>query len=127
MRWGSVFMDLTVLPRRLKLRNEHGFARQPAATRLGNQVPGSEPPAISSSTEGCETRRCPLLASCGAASIVTSRRPTIESITRNQGLEQAIARSKSAYARATPFTMTANLTREFNIQVATDGTLTLGR
>src|SRR6516164_2137105 len=25
VRWGSVFMDLTVLPRRLKLRNEHGF------------------------------------------------------------------------------------------------------
>jgi hypothetical protein len=25
VRWGSVFMDLTVLPRQLKLRKEHGF------------------------------------------------------------------------------------------------------
>jgi hypothetical protein len=54
MRRDSVFMDLTVLPRGLKLRKEHGFPRQPAAARIGNQVPGSEPPAIPSSTEPCE-------------------------------------------------------------------------
>src|SRR5262245_8179111 len=78
VRWGSVLMDLTVLPRRLKLRNEHGFPRQPAATRLGDQVPGSEPLAIPSSTERYKTRWRPLLASCGAASIVTSRRSIVE-------------------------------------------------
>jgi hypothetical protein len=55
VRWGSVFMDLATLPRRVKLRNEHGFARQPAAARLGNQVPGSEPLGIPGSTERCET------------------------------------------------------------------------
>src|SRR5215469_13057449 len=89
VRCGSVFMDLTVLPRRLKLRKEHGFPRQPATARPGNQVAGSEPLAIPSSSERCETPRRPLLASFGAASIVTSRRPTIESITCNQGLGQA--------------------------------------
>jgi hypothetical protein len=36
-------MDLIVLPERLKLRKEHGFSRQPAATRFENHVPGSEP------------------------------------------------------------------------------------
>jgi hypothetical protein len=71
VRWRSALMGLTVLPRRLKLRKEHGFPRQPAAAQLGNQVHGSEPLAIPSSTERCETRRRPLLASCGAASIVT--------------------------------------------------------
>ena len=74
MRWDSVFTYLTVLARRLKLREEHGFPRQPAAAQLGNQVPGSEPPAIASSTERCQSRRRHLLASCSAASIVTSRR-----------------------------------------------------
>jgi hypothetical protein len=74
VRWGSAFMDLTVLPRRLKLRKDHGFPRRPAAARLGNQVPGSESLAIPSSTERCETRRRRLLASCGPASIVISRR-----------------------------------------------------
>jgi len=87
MRRDSGFMDLTALPKRLKLRKEHGFPCQPAAVRLGNQVPGAEPLEIPSSTERCETRRRVLLASCGPASIVTSRRSTIESITRNQGLE----------------------------------------
>jgi len=38
VRCGSVLMDLIGLPRRLKLRNEHGFPRQPAAAWLGNQV-----------------------------------------------------------------------------------------
>jgi len=42
VRWGSVFMDLIVLPRRLKLRKEHGFCRQPVATRLGNTMGLSE-------------------------------------------------------------------------------------
>jgi hypothetical protein len=51
VRLGSVLIDLTVLPRRLKLRKEHGFPRQPAAVWLGNQVPGSEPLAIPSSVE----------------------------------------------------------------------------
>ena len=87
VRWGSVFMDLIVFPRRLKLRKEHGFPCQPAAVRLGNQVPGSEPLEIPSSTERCETRRRVLLASCGPASIVTSRRSNIERITCNQSLE----------------------------------------
>ena len=41
---------------------------------LGNQVPGSEPLAIPSSTERCETRRRPLLASCGRVPILTSCR-----------------------------------------------------
>jgi|SRR6516225_5906799 len=79
MRWGSVFMDLTVLPRRwrLKLRNEHGFPHQPAAVRFENQVAGSEPLAIPNYTERCETRRRSLVASCGAASIVTSHRSTV--------------------------------------------------
>jgi hypothetical protein len=72
VRWGSVFMDLTVLRMRLKLGEENGFPRQLGAARLGNQVPGSEPPAMPSSTEPCETHRRTLLASCGAASIVTS-------------------------------------------------------
>ena len=67
-------MDLTVLPRRLNLRNEHGFLRQPVAARLGNQVPGSEPLANPSSTGRCKTRQRPLLPSCGAASICDSRR-----------------------------------------------------
>jgi hypothetical protein len=35
VRWGSVFMDLTVLRRGLKLGKAHGFCRQPAAARLG--------------------------------------------------------------------------------------------
>src|SRR5262245_53560759 len=37
VRWGSVFMDLTVLPRRLKLRKERGFARRspPDLTHCG--------------------------------------------------------------------------------------------
>src|SRR5215472_15639345 len=74
VRLSSVFMDLTVLPRRLKLREEHGFPRQPGAARLGKEAPGSEPPAIPSSIERCKTRRRHLLASCSAASIVTSRR-----------------------------------------------------
>src|SRR5215831_7802949 len=77
VRWGSVLMELTVLPRRLKLREEHGFRCQPAVARLGNQVLGSERLAVPSSTERCETRRCPLLASYGPASIVTSRRSTV--------------------------------------------------
>ena len=59
---------------------------------LGNQVPASEPLAIPSSTDRCETRRR-TLACCVAASIVTSLGSAIESITRNRGLEQAI-RSK---------------------------------
>jgi hypothetical protein len=63
VRWVSAFMDLTVLPRRLKLRNEHRFPRQPAAARVGNQVPGSEPLAIPSSTERCQTIRRSLLPS----------------------------------------------------------------
>jgi len=50
MRRDSGFMDLTVLPKRLKLRKEHGFPCQPAAVRLGNQVPGSEPLEIPSPT-----------------------------------------------------------------------------
>ena len=87
MRWDSVFMDLTVVPRRVRLRNEHGFPRQPAAARLGTQVPGFELVATTSSTERCEIRRRLLLASCGAASIVTSRRQERESITCNQSLE----------------------------------------
>jgi len=65
MRRDSGFMDLTVLPKRLKLRKEHGFPCQPAAVWLGNQVPGSEPLEIPISTERCETRRRFLLASCG--------------------------------------------------------------
>jgi len=69
VRWGSVFMNLTVLPRRLKLRNEHGFPREPVAARPGNQVRGSEPLAIPSSAERYETRRRPLLASGGPASL----------------------------------------------------------
>src|SRR6201997_1373089 len=77
VRWGSVLMHLAVLPRRLKLRNEHGFPRRPAAARLGNRVPGSESLAILSSTERCETRRRRLLASGGPASMVTSRRSTV--------------------------------------------------
>src|SRR6516162_76831 len=77
MRWGSVFMDLSALPRRVKLRNEHGFPRQPAAARLGTQVSGFELQSIAASTERCETRRRPLLASCGPASNVTSRRSTV--------------------------------------------------
>jgi hypothetical protein len=80
-------MDQTVLPSRLELRNERGFPPQPAAARLGNRVPGSEPLPIPSCTERCETRRRPLFASCGPASIVTSRRSTPESITCNQSLE----------------------------------------
>jgi hypothetical protein len=56
VRWDSVFMDLTILPRRLKLPNEHGFPRQPAAGWLGNQVLGSEPRAIPSSAKQYETR-----------------------------------------------------------------------
>jgi len=87
VRKGSVFMDLIVLPRRLKLRNEHGFCRQPAAARLRNQVPGPEPLVIPSPSQRCETRRRPLLAGCGAVSIVTSRRSKGESITCNQSLE----------------------------------------
>src|SRR5215469_1789277 len=74
VRWDSVFMDLTVLPRRLELCKKHEFPRQPAAMRFGNQVPGSEPPAIPSSAKRCETRWRRLLARCGAASIATSRR-----------------------------------------------------
>src|SRR4029077_15375835 len=42
VRWGSVLMVLPVLPRRLKLRREHGFPRRPAAARIEYQVPGSE-------------------------------------------------------------------------------------
>jgi hypothetical protein len=57
---------------RLKLRKENGFPRQPAAVWHGNQVPGSEPLAMPSSTERCETHRRTLLATCVAASIVTS-------------------------------------------------------
>jgi hypothetical protein len=90
VRWGSVLMGLTVLPRRLKLRNEHGSPRQPAAARLGNHVPGAELLPIASSTERCETRQRPLLARRSPASIVTPRRSTIESITCNRSLEQAI-------------------------------------
>jgi hypothetical protein len=55
MRWGSVFMDLAALPRRLRLCDEHGFPRQAVAARLGNQVPGSEPLAAAISTERYET------------------------------------------------------------------------
>ena len=76
VRWGSVLMDLTVLPSRLKLRKEHGFRRQPVAARLGNQVPGAEPLATPRSTVPCETRPRLLLASCDAVSIATSRRST---------------------------------------------------
>src|SRR5215471_19619069 len=72
VRWGSVFMDLTVLRMRLKLRKENGFPRRPAAVWHGNQVFGSEPLAMPSATERCETHRRTLLASCGAASIITS-------------------------------------------------------
>ena len=72
VRWGSAFMDLTVLPRRLKLCKEHGFARQPVAARLGTQALGFEPVAMPSSAEPCETRQPTLLACCGAASTVTS-------------------------------------------------------
>ena len=74
VRWGSVFIDHALFPRRLKLRNEHGFPGQPAAAPVGNQAPGSEPLAIPSSTERCETRRRPLLASCGRVPILTSCR-----------------------------------------------------
>jgi hypothetical protein len=80
-------MGPIVVRMRLKLRNERGLPCEPAAARLGNQVLGSEPLATPSSTERCETHRRPLLANCGRASIVTSRWSTIESITRNQGLE----------------------------------------
>src|SRR5262249_12576639 len=66
------------------------FPVSPAAARIGNQVPGSEPLAMPSSTERCETRRRTLLASCGAVSIVTSHSVNRESITCNQSLEQAI-------------------------------------
>src|SRR5215471_18452993 len=82
-------MDLIVLPRRLKLRKEHGFCRQPAAARLGTQVPGSEPLARPSSAERCQTVRRSLLPSCGPVSIVTSYWSTTESITCNQSLESA--------------------------------------
>ena len=71
VRRGSVLMDLIVLRMRLKLGKENGFPCQPAAVWHGNQVPGSEPLAMPSSTERCETHRRTLLASCGA-SIVTS-------------------------------------------------------
>jgi hypothetical protein len=74
--WGSVFMDLTVLPRRLKLREERGFPRQPGAVWLGNQVPGSEALAMPSRNEQFGTRWRPLLVSCGPTPIVTSRRST---------------------------------------------------
>src|SRR5262249_23598366 len=73
----SALIVLAALPRRSELRKEHGFPRQPAAARFGNQVPGPEPPAIPSSSERCETRRRDLLASCGPASIATSRRSTV--------------------------------------------------
>jgi hypothetical protein len=42
VRWGSVFMDLTVLPSRSELRNEHASPRQPAAARLGKSMGLSE-------------------------------------------------------------------------------------
>jgi hypothetical protein len=89
---------------RLRIRKAHGVPREPATPRLGNQVPGSEPLAIPSPTERRETHRRTLLTSCGPASIVTSRRSTIKSITCNQGLEQAILRSKSGWLRATSAT-----------------------
>jgi hypothetical protein len=76
VRWGSVLIDLTVLPGRSELCKGHGFPRQAAAARLGNHVPGSERLAIPSSTEWCETHRRALLASCGRASIANSRRST---------------------------------------------------
>jgi len=51
-------MDLIVLPRRLKLRKEHGMLRQPVAAEFGNQVTASGPLSIPSS-ERCETRPAP--------------------------------------------------------------------
>src|SRR5215472_10338770 len=59
VRWRSVLMGPIVVRMRLKLRNEHGLPCEPAAARLVNQVLGSEPLAIPSSTERCETRRRP--------------------------------------------------------------------
>ena len=78
LRWGSVLMLLTVLRIRSKLRKEHGSPRQPAAPRLVNQVPGSEPLAKPSSTEWCETCRRAQLASCGRGPIATSCRSTVK-------------------------------------------------
>ena len=89
VRWGSALMGLTVLRMRLTLRKKHGFPRQPAAARLGNQVPGSESLAMPKSTERCQTVRRSLLPSCGPVSIVTSYWSTTESITCNQSLESA--------------------------------------
>src|SRR6516162_4543914 len=59
VRWRSVLMGLGVLRWRLKHRKAHGFPRQPEAARHGNQVHGSEPLAMPSSTERCEALRRP--------------------------------------------------------------------
>src|SRR5262249_6345227 len=61
MRCGSVFMDLTVLQRRLKLRNEHDSLVSLQRRGLEISCLAPEPLAKASSTEQCETRRRPLL------------------------------------------------------------------
>ena len=101
VRLRSVLMGLDVLRMRSRLRNEHGFLRQPAAARLRNQVLGSVPPAIPSSTERCEIRRRTLLASCGPASIVTSRRSNARVSQALRVWNKPFLRNNSAFVRAT--------------------------
>ena len=99
VRLRSVLIGLGVLRMRIRLRNRSPC--QPAAAPLGNQVSGSDPLAIPSSNERCETRRRSLLASCGAASIATSRRSNARVSHAIRVWNKPFLRNKSASVRAT--------------------------